>query len=366
MNEPDQTQPIGRRQAGGAEDATTVLDHTPEVRAFVAAVRRRLADLTEEECEELIGGLDADISDLVAERGLESLPDPVGYAAELRSAAGFSPEGAAPRAVRGVTVMAWLDRGSATWNGWVTSGDHLGLPAFAHSLRPAWWVLRALCATAPVTELFASQGVFGFTPGRLLLAGAAVLVSVQMGRGAWWPGNRLRRSLDLRLTVAVLNVLAVVLLPVMFNRFMSPIDPMTYEGVPVYPDTLSVGDQPVRNIYAYDAQGHPLLGVQLVDQDGRRLSVPSRDDRAYPERVLAPWLNGRTRLFSVFPMPEQPTDPDTGTAVGEARLQTPPFASLPPVTLEGVQPSVLVPAGAKAATERTQPRTTTRQGRSGR
>ncbi len=30
---------------------------------------------------------------------------------------------------------------------------------------------------------------------------------------------------------------------------------------------------PVRNVYAYDAQGHPLTGIQLVDQDGRRLTV---------------------------------------------------------------------------------------------
>ena len=66
-------------------------------------------------------------------------------------------------------------------------------------------------------------------------------------------------------------------------------------------------------------------------------------------------MNGRTRLFNVFPMPEQATDPETMDPVGEARLQTPPFASLPPVTLPGVQPSVLVPpqtAAQKAAAAR--------------
>ena len=163
---------------------------------------------------------------------------------------------------------------------------------------------------------------------------------------------------------------AIILLPVMFSRFMAPSEPYLYEGTPVYPDTLMVGDQPVRNIYAYDAQGHPLVGVQLVDENGRRLSVPRQDDMDYPQRILAPWMNGRTRLFSVFPMPEQATDPETMDPVGEARLQTPPFASLPPVTLPGVQPSVLVPpqtaaqkaaTGKKAARENAQKKAQARQ-----
>ena len=60
-------------------------------------------------------------------------------------------------------------------------------------------------------------------------------------------------------------------------------------------------------------------------------------------------MNGRTPLFSVFPMPEQSTDPNTLEPVGDARLQTPPFASLPPVTLAGVRPSVLVPGTHRGA-----------------
>jgi hypothetical protein len=343
MSESNETQPIGSRAASPTGDGATVLVHTPEVRAFVAAVRSRLGDLTEEEREELVGGLDADMSDLVAERGLEALPDPVAYVAELRSAAGFSTEAAAPPGAARQRVMAWLDRGGATWNRWVVAGDHFGLPAFAQSLRPAWWVLRALCATALFTEVFLGQGfVVGFTFERTVIALLAVVVSVQIGRGAWWPGTRLRHSLDLRLAVAVLNVFAVLLLPVMFNRLMAPVDSVIDAGVPVYPNTLMVGQQPVRNIYVYDAQGHPLVGVQLVDQDGRRLAVAGQDEMDYPQTILAPWMNGRTRLYSVFPMPEQAADPETMEPVGEARLQTPPFASLPPVTLSGVQPSELV------------------------
>ncbi len=350
MNELNETQPIGSRAGSPSGDGATLVDHTPEVRAFVAAVRARLVDLTEEEREELVGGLDADMSDLVAERGLEALPEPDAYVAELRSAAGFSPVGSAPHGAMRDRVMAWLDRGAATWNRWVDTGDHLGLPAFAQTLRPAWWVLRALCATALVAEIYSDQGIFGFTFERALIALLAVVVSVQIGREAWWPGTRLHRSLDLRLAVAVLNVFAILLVPVMFNRFMAPQNSVYDVGYPVDRPGLNMGGRTVENIYAYDAQGHPLVGVQLVDQLGRRLSVKAvqDDEMGGFSKVLTPWLNGRTELYNVFPLPEQTADPDTGKPVGDPRMQTPPFASLPPVTLAGVRPSVVVPDASEA------------------
>jgi hypothetical protein len=339
-----------------AVEHTALLDHTPEVRAFVAAVRARLADLTEEEREELVGGLDADMSDLVAERGVQALPDPVAYAAELRSAAGFSPEAAAARGAARDRAMAWLDRGGATWNRWVDAGDHLGLPEFAHSLRPAWWVVRALCAAALVTEIWSSQGILGFTFNRGVVALAAIVVSVQIGRGAWWPGNMVRRSLTLRTLLIALNVFAVLLLPVMFSRFMQARG-TEFVGEPVYApasEGLTFRGAPVQNIYPYDALGRPLVGVQLVDQVGRRLPLePSQyDDLSGVQKNLTPWMNGRTPLFSVFPLPEQSTDPNTGEPVGEGRMQSPPFASLPPVGLEGVVPSVLVPSSPPAVTKK--------------
>ncbi|MCW2853652.1 MAG: hypothetical protein JWM84_3316, partial [Nocardioides sp.] len=60
----------------------------PEVEAFVADVRARLADLSDDEREELLGGLEADLSDQVAD-GAVVLVDPAAYAAELRAAAGL-------------------------------------------------------------------------------------------------------------------------------------------------------------------------------------------------------------------------------------------------------------------------------------
>ena len=73
----------------------------------------------------------------------------------------------------------------------------------------------------------------------------------------------------------------------------------------------------VRNIYAYDAEGQPLQGVQLFDQQGRPVAVaPESSMGAGAERqVTCPWFNGTTPLFNVFPLPQR-TQPH-GTCLGQ-------------------------------------------------
>ena len=99
---------------------TTQLPVRPEVpemvRAFVARVRERLSDLPAEELQDLTEGLEADLTDLVAERGGGTLGDPDEYAQELRSAAGLEP---APRRRlridRGLSLGDRLDRYGLWW-----------------------------------------------------------------------------------------------------------------------------------------------------------------------------------------------------------------------------------------------------------
>ena len=162
------------------------------------------------------------MSDLVAERGVDALPDPAAYATELRGAAGFTPEARLRAGRLRDRTMAWLDRGGATWRGWVETKDHLGAaaPSRTRCARPGGCC--GLCATALVMEVWGSQGIFGLTFEGLLVALVLGVISVQIGRGAWWPGTRLRRSLTLRLLVIGLNVFAVAMLPVMFDRFLAP------------------------------------------------------------------------------------------------------------------------------------------------
>lgn len=324
---------------------------TPDVKLFVRAVREHLADLSEEEREELVGGLEGDMSDLVEERGVDALPEPSAYARELRAAAGFAPEGEA-RARRGRRdrVMAWMDRGTTTWGDWSHTGDHLRLPAFATALQPVWWLLRGLCAAALACEIWGAQDIYGFTSGRALVAGVAVLGSIALG--LWWPASSVRRSLLLRLALVALNALAVLMIPTTVDRFFVAqswlYDYADDSTVASETDPLWFNGEPVRNVYPYDAQGHALTGVQLVDQDGRRLMVEGMptDPQSGDVTLLTPWMNGRTQLFSVYPLPERPAVDTNADLPEDAQLQTPPYASLPPVTLAGVTPSVLQPATA--------------------
>ena len=104
---------------------------------------------------------------------------------------------------------------------------------------------------------------------------------------------------------------------------------------------LRNGTDVVRNIYAYDTEGQPLVGVQLFDQKGRPVAVaPESSMGTGRERsVTCPWVNGTTPLFNVFPLRErlQPRGTCLGRVdpakVGEPAFGDPPLASVPPATL---------------------------------
>ena len=331
---------------------------TREVEAFVGAVRARFAALDADEREDLLDGLEADTADLVAERGPEALGDPDAYAEELRAAAGLPPASAVPRGRQPIVVRieGLLDGAHTRWVDLVS-----GLPAdpwgFVQSLRPFWWVARAWVAVQAVDLIWGNGSTnLGLSPipslgsfGLVALL-VAIFGSVQLGRGKLWPG-RPRSGTGGRVLLLVLNLAAIALTPAVATSLFTPekavLWGMTDTGYsqPYSPQGLSFNGAPISNLYPYDAAGNPLIGVQLVDDEGRRLKV-NQDalmEWEMNERVLSPWLNGRTPLFSVFPLPEQARDYETGNVLGEPALQTPPFAVLPPVTLEGVTPTTTAP-----------------------
>jgi hypothetical protein len=313
----------------------------PEVRLFVRAVRERLADLTEEEREELVGGLDADINDLVEERGLDALPEPSDYARELRSAAGFDPEMKPLRKRRGASVWVTgaLDAAHARWDTLVSDlpGDPWGL---LQALRPAWWILRAWVALQMVDLLWGTGSInMGLSPipslqgwGGPLLA-VASLGSIQIGRGKVWPG-RPRGGAVGRLVLLALNVLALACVPVTVSSVATPTSLAPYTQSDVdnsyqrgYAEASSnfdragmyVGGHWVSNIYPYDAAGRPLVGVQLFDQTGQPVSVKTQTECVYNAaqqpvdrgRVYYPWTTAAGQVGNVFPVPSRVQGPDT-------------------------------------------------------
>ena len=382
----------------------------PEVRLFLARVRHELADLDAEEVSEMTDGLEADLTELVAERGAEALGSPVEYAGELRAAAGLEPQVRRPRGRRpvGDRATGWLDAAHARFDALVARLPRDVRPLLDW-LRPLWWVVRAWIAvvglSGPLKDAFGFGNAY-YVPGLVPhLRGlgwpvliVAVVVSVQIGRGRVWPGGR--RDVRARTVLLLLNVLAVALVPIVLASVRNEADSnfstaynQGYEQGRT--EAVVEGDGPgygideqagiyssghwVSNIYPYDASGKPLVGVQLFDQVGNPISVvatpecpddaggwtvtPVQEDpncwdvdgngETVQGRVPYPWTNGAAQLENVFPLPVRMQDDLNRTADAFAQpdppaIGEPPLASVPPVSLPGITPSVQAPPAKQA------------------
>ena len=346
-------------------EPTIRLESRPEVSAFVEKVRDRLADLSDEEREELVGGLEADINELVEDGGsVAELGDPRAYADELRAAAGLAGPrqgralGGAPRPRPvGEQVQAALDTARRRWL------ELAGTPALRPvwevlvALRPLWWVARAWAAVTLLAQFVGTVNgrvdvvpqVVSRSVGLGLLV-AAVVVSVQIGRRKVWPGSDLGRWVP-RLVLLGLNSFAVLVL-----ALLAPLLPTQEEVALSYEHGYSDGTggsvgrgllhrgRPVTNVFPYDAQGRPLTGVQLFDQDGRPLRVTrvadwrTGDDGRETWTVQYPWLNGSQALYNVVPLPVREQQragrlPAAWSAPNPPAIPTPPLLAVPPASL---------------------------------
>lgn len=311
----------------------------PEIDAFARGVREALADLPAEEVDDLTEGLEADLAESLAEDLRRTLPDPVAYAAELRLAAGLP--GRAP--ARG-SLAALAD----AWNGARTGiaaaiDDNPGLASVAEFLavlRPAWWIVRAWLAAWLVAAFFGVENRYWFDGASWTVLVPFVVVSVQWGRGRWgFPG--------LRGLVVVGNVVAVlVLLPVLaaaqsWGGSGGDYDAGFADGSTSgrAPDEkgLWMNGEPLRNIYAYDAAGNKLAGVQLFDVDGTPL-VPQVDPDQTSVQYTPATLETGQQAFNVYPLAltqviwdsygEMVPDPDANPAEAAA-FANGPFLKVP-------------------------------------
>ncbi|GAA3886888.1 hypothetical protein GCM10022381_31200 [Leifsonia kafniensis] len=311
-------------------NTTTVLD--TEVAAFAAAIRTHLDDLPAEDVDDLTGGLEADLLEQASDHdGTLTLGDPELYAAELRASAGFPERSAtippkrrwrehaadaradAARRVRATPVGAWLID-------------------FFVALRPAWWLLRGW-AMYQIATVF--LGTFPLSPAGLPAFLAAVVVSVQWGRGKWLPTSWLK---TIRTVISIVSVIA---LPFMLAAVMHPSASAGSSNSAPAPDLsgLWIDGARVGNIFAYDADGNPLSNVQLFNQDGDPLTTvgSASFDQPYDQTyysgnstVAVPFLGAfGGRGWNVFPLDTVP-DPQGGEPdVANARAATPPFAKVP-------------------------------------
>lgn len=334
-------------------EETLRLEVRPEVEEFVAAVRAAFADLTPDDRDDLLGGLEADVSELVADRGVEALGDPVAYARELRAAAGFpeprrSRRPVLRRANVGVAVTEWLDR-AHEWGEELLGRLPWGLGDVVAVLRPVWWVARGWAVVVLLDLVLRGRPNAEFLPTPNAFAGAvlvalAVLASVLVGTGRWWT----RRSRPgARLALLVVNALCVVLVPSLASSAydetywgMYDLGYVEGNGYRQHDEGLWLDGRRVCNLQPFDAAGDPLFGVQLFDQAGVALDVDCSDRRGRGRMTAYPWYLGDIARRNVFPQAERL---QKGDSRGEAQpdaydSETPPSfpafdrSSVPAVT----------------------------------
>jgi hypothetical protein len=329
------------------------------VRGYAQAVRLHLADLGPDVADDLTDGLEADLTEAVLD-GMVAPADAEAtqvfdlaarfgpadeYAAELRAAAGLPAQTPAARAKRGpgrAVAEAWTvvsERSRAVWRPVASTRAWTAFAELARSLAPAWWILRGWVAAQAVLWQYGISDIT-FWPssvsGRVLVI-AAIVVSVQWGRGRWVP-----RWAWFPRAVAVASVAAGVLAIPMVLDVKADAEPvaadgLTYDagwsdgyhnaqvsqastasGAPMAEaDGVWVDGMQVSNVFAYDAEGNPIRDVQLFDDRGR--PVRTIDDSATWDTwsvsdVVGSWSfqpatasDGRAR-WNVFPLGAVPAD----------------------------------------------------------
>jgi hypothetical protein len=232
---------------------------------YVDEVRGELADLSEEEREELTEGLAADLTELVAERGAGALPRPEQYAAELRAAAGLAPATRRPLLAPDWWRPAW---------------------EIAVAALPAWWVARAW-----IWVMLLHVALWGQTPDAYDVAwlpssswgiglaawAVAAVVSIQIGRGKLWPGGQ--RSTAALVALVLLNVGTLASTVVVWDQLDRVLDDDAQSWVGydvVNPSVITFQEQQSCTLMVFDAQGKRLHKVTIEDQSGRLLPQRNR------------------------------------------------------------------------------------------
>lgn len=320
MTVPDRSTTAGATAAG----ATAVAQVPPppaarsEAEDYLARVRAALADLEDDERDDLLDDLAVHLHEVAAEPGgtlRERLGEPGRYAAELRASAGL-PERSDPRghgrragatsrvSARAAVLLRRLDGVPGVAR----------LRAFWPELRPGWWVLRGylvawlLCAAAFDDEARGLRPkVEGSAVLGLALVAACVWVSVRVGR----------REVRWRADRRALSALAGVVLVLAVLGYAANSSTYVYQSTeyavptPVVPRAgVYAGGSAVTDVHAYDAEGRPLTGVRLYDQNGRPIVAGG----AAPLRVQTDGIAARN-VYPRQPTPGPSAVPSTSRAV---------------------------------------------------
>lgn len=332
---------------------TTIPMHTG-VQSFVASVRAELADLSPEDLDELTSGLEADLAERLEDSPSDPsvLADPVGYAAELRAAAGLPPRGGpVPRAASGGVFSALGSAWRALWGRYVTLvRTHSWLRDAIHG----WWVLRGL-----LIGVFLAQTVF-FHSGRLgVLAGFVVALAA-----SWWLARRAPRARGLvivRLGAALAAGFAALAL--VASGWMSLPLPEIWpsnepsSGTYVPEPGMYLDGAHLSNLFVYGPDGRRIDGARIYSQDGSQLSLEpfywSPAGSPPPRVYVFPYgVDGRSGWESMEGWaPPVTVDPITPLSVSPSPEASAPVSPTPTVNpTPSVSPTSSPSASASAST----------------
>jgi hypothetical protein len=338
---------------------------TSAIERYLEAVRAELADLGDEERADMIEDVEQHLLEVAAEgdEPLESrLGPPAEYAAELRAAAGFPPKVSdedVPEGSAAARASKWLSRVQKRL---ASSAGYREAAAFVRSLQPGWWLLRAYVATIALGVLtthgpmWSVVSPFGLSPaGNSPLLGPifptvfdsrvfgfGVLVTMVVASVAFSRAARVNRTLGV---LAILGNVAILYMALLMGNDLAGEIQSSSGSRAIYAPTpgLSSYGKEITNIYPYSADGKPLGGVLLYDQDGQ----PIRTQPQAAPYYVSSGENGPARLITPppdngFPYNEPIYDPNTGAKIGERQ-----------------RPVIIVPPPAASATPSPSPTTAT-------
>lgn len=272
----------------------TTLPMHSGVQSFVASVRAELADLSPEDLDDLTSGLEADLAERLKDSPSDPtvLADPVGYAAELRAAAGLPPRGGpVPRADTGGVFAALGSARRALW------GRYVALVRTHSWLRDAihgWWVLRGL-----LIGVLLAQTVFFYSGRPAVMAGFVIALAA-----SWWLARRaprarglviLRLGSTLGAGYAALALAMSGWMSLPLPELAPPNEPSTVTYIPE-PGMYLDGVQ-VANLFVYGPDGRRIDGARIFSELGDQITLAS----PFPDPVDP--MNGGAGMerLSVFP-----------------------------------------------------------------
>lgn len=326
----------------------TAIATPTEVTRYLDEVRAVLADLPEEERDELLDDLAVHLREVIAETDEpleQAVGSPTAFAAELRASAGLagpdrSRDGGrvaeARRRLEGARRRA-EDTGPSRW-----------VRALLPELVPGWWVLRGYLVVVILSVMggnhhlpaFPVPNLFGSAVLGLAAVVAAVFASVGLGRRHRDEGKpRWATAVDVLVVLGALLVVGTIRDHIGPQYVFSEAVPMA-SGVVSHPD----GTQ-ITNLFPYDQDGQ-LLGVLLYDQDGRPVVIgDGYSDSGLDLETDYPLDANGAEVTNLYPLDQRTQEWRYGTDGSETLVDEPvrPPAIAPPLLAEPTTTTTVPP-----------------------